>query len=206
MATLCSIPSELHIEILSKLPDLRSLAAAIFTSRAIYKAFIIARHDVMQRVLDAEIPLASIIGEIDCLLPPHCVAALKQQWTVIQRTESSLALLDLPVLYALLFEPQTASCTFETYLGSELSWHRSWVDLFTADRTNRTHNSNAFPPRCLCTRRDISSEEYDACLRGTAEDVGSILAVECLEQAVRYDLALWDDSRLARLGFFVPVL
>ncbi|KAA8895627.1 hypothetical protein FN846DRAFT_893976 [Sphaerosporella brunnea] len=77
MATLCSLPPELRIEILSKLPDLRSLGAAIFTSRAIYEAFTIARHDVMERVLDTEIPLASIIVEIDYLLQQDCVAALR---------------------------------------------------------------------------------------------------------------------------------
>ncbi|KAA8898464.1 hypothetical protein FN846DRAFT_910052 [Sphaerosporella brunnea] len=77
MAALCSLPPELHMEILSKLPDLPSLAAAIFTSRAIYNAFTIARHDVMERVLDVEISLASVMGEIECLLPQDCVVALQ---------------------------------------------------------------------------------------------------------------------------------
>ncbi|KAA8897059.1 hypothetical protein FN846DRAFT_893169 [Sphaerosporella brunnea] len=79
MAILCGLPPELRIEILGKLPDLRSLAAAIFTSRAIYEAFAIARHDVMERVLDAEIPLASISVEIDYLLQQDCVAALRDR-------------------------------------------------------------------------------------------------------------------------------
>ncbi|KAA8913989.1 hypothetical protein FN846DRAFT_886250 [Sphaerosporella brunnea] len=308
MATLCSIPPELRIEILSKLPDLRSLAAAICTSRAIYQAFQIARYGVLERVLYAESPLASIIGDIDCLLPQDCVAALQDgsssvrgkaidmlcvhqgfvsgwcrqfcvenlqelpaearnpalpsermriqrafyrfwalsraiaasgiksrsssdhlafakrymwryslweiadltliyryihDWTAIQRTISALALLDLPVLYGLLFP---AFCTFETDVARDLTWDRSWVALFYADRTNRSDDSTAFPPRCICTRRDMPADEYDACLRGTADDIETTLWVECFDEEVRYDLALWDDSRLERMGLFLPLV
>ncbi|KAA8907596.1 hypothetical protein FN846DRAFT_906534 [Sphaerosporella brunnea] len=193
MATLCGLRCDIHIEILSKLPALRSLAAAILTSRAIHQAFTIARHDVTGRVLDAEIPLASIIGEIDFLLPQDCRTAQAadhlsfanrymlrynrgshidlplhpaetgslvpllgllwqapcrsandektSEWTAIQRTVSAL---DLPVLYALLFP---AFCTFGADVGSDLTWDRSWVVLFLADRTNRSDDSTAFPRR-----------------------------------------------------------
>ncbi|KAA8912648.1 hypothetical protein FN846DRAFT_993647 [Sphaerosporella brunnea] len=355
MATLCSLPPELHIEILSRLPNLRSLAAAIFTSRAIHRAFTIARYDVMERVLHAEIPVASIIGEIDCLLPQDCVAALQDRsrsvrgkaldmlcvnqgyvsawcrrfcedslselpsedrspaspserlriqrafyrfwalsralaacgikqptvsddlsfaktymlryslWeiaelaricryihqklerlcflhgrletdenvrssapppsapgvaavltatttedTANELTVYSLALLDLPTLHSLLFSPRTTTDTLGTHLSTQLSCYRTWPSLFTADRTNRDRDYTAFPPRCVCTRRDVPSDEYDECLRGTAEDVVTVLGVERGEDGLwddlaRYDLALWDDSRLKRLGFFLPV-
>jgi hypothetical protein len=46
----------------------------------------------------------------------------------------------------------------------------------------------------------MPADEYDECLRGTAEDLSTILAVKGLdEEEVRYDLALWDDSAW---GFF----
>ncbi|KAA8914063.1 hypothetical protein FN846DRAFT_902353 [Sphaerosporella brunnea] len=337
MATLCTIPPELRIEILSRLPDLRSLAAAIFTSRAIYEAFTIARNDVMQRVLDAEVPLASITSELELLLPQDCVGALQDRsssvrgealnmlclyhgfvsawcrrfceetllelpcqargpaspserlriqrafyrfwalsravaasgvqqrtasvdssfaktymlryslWeiaeiTLIYRyiyskprewcfycrtpqmnevirnwfwsdfggpnshTVSTLALLDLPMLYAVLFAPKSTLCTLEAYILRQLGRHRSWEDLFTADRANRDRDPAAFPPRCICTRRDMPTDEYDACLRATAEHVGTLSEAALRGGQVRYDLALWDDSRLARLGLFLPAV
>ncbi|KAA8914067.1 hypothetical protein FN846DRAFT_915870 [Sphaerosporella brunnea] len=335
MATLSTIPPELHIEILSRLPDLRSLAAAVLTSRAIYKAFTIARHDVMERVLNADIPLASIVGEIDCLLPQDCVAALQDRsssvrgkaldmlcvhqgfvsgwcrrfcedtltalpsqhqgpaspserlriqrafyrfwalsraiaasgikqpsisddlsfaktymlryslWeiaeltlicryihqklerlcflhgrlvtdenirkdTANELTVYSLALLDLPTLHSMLFSPQTTTSILDTHLSTQLSCYRTWPSLFTADRSNRDRDPTVFPPRRICTRRDVPSDEYDECLRDYAEDVVTVLGVERGEywledDLVRYDLALWDDSRLERLGLFLPV-
>ncbi|KAA8894776.1 hypothetical protein FN846DRAFT_999025 [Sphaerosporella brunnea] len=285
MATLCGVAAELHIEILSNLPDLRSLAAAIFTSRAIYKSFTIARHDVMEHVLDREIPLASIIGEIECLLPQDCVAALHDRsssrvrgkaldmlcvcqglvsawcrrfcedtlqelssedhsppspserlriqrvfyrfWALSCAIEASgielptsgddlgfsktymlryslWEIAELTLVYRYIHWKLIVLCCSGGTEATQLSRHRSWVDLFTADRTNRAHDS-AFPPRCICTRRDMPADEYDECLRGTAEDLSTILAVKDLdEEEVRYDLALWDDSRLERLGFFLP--
>ncbi|KAA8894805.1 hypothetical protein FN846DRAFT_912472 [Sphaerosporella brunnea] len=355
MATLCSIPPELRIKILTKLPDLRSLAAAIFTSRAIYEAFTIARHDVMERVLDAEIPLASIISEIGWLLPQDCVVALQDRsssvrgkaldmlcvnqgyvsawcrrfcedslpplpsedyspaspserlriqrafyrfwalsraiaasdkltlsddfsfaeantlryglWEIAELTlvcryiyqkldrlcslhgsmmtldnirscffsydgeqlrpappgvaavltttptedtadyltVDSLALLDLPTLHALLFSPQTTTSIIRTHLSKKLSCCRTWSSLFFADRRNRDHDPTAFSPHCICTRRDMPSNEYDECLRCTAEDGYFVVGLLFREDEVRYDLALWDDSRLERLGRFLPV-
>ncbi|KAA8912537.1 hypothetical protein FN846DRAFT_903525 [Sphaerosporella brunnea] len=325
MASLCTIPPELRIEILSRLPDLRSLAAAIFTSRTIHEAFTIARNDVMQRVLDAEIPLSSITGELELLLPQDCVAALQDRsssvrgkaldmlciyqgfvsaycrrfcaetlpqlpsearspaspserlliqravyrfwalsrattafrskspsvtedlsfaktymlryslWEVAelaiicryihqkldrlcflhgslvtdeyirntanQLTVTSLALLDLPTLYSVLFSPQTTTGIFERYL-KQPSCYRIWSNLFTADRMNRRHDRTAFPPRCICKRRDMPSYEYDQYLRYIT---CTVVGVEFDQDEVRNDLALWDDSRLERLGLFPPV-
>ncbi|KAA8914171.1 hypothetical protein FN846DRAFT_902279 [Sphaerosporella brunnea] len=120
-------------------------------------------------------------------------------------TVFSLALLDLPTLHSLLSSPQTAS-SFATYLGKQLSCYRKWSNLFTADRTNRDLDPTSSPPRCMCTRRDMPSDEYEQCLRGTAEDIGTELGFEFVEDEVRYDLTLWDDGRLERLGLFLPVV
>ncbi|KAA8904278.1 hypothetical protein FN846DRAFT_907863 [Sphaerosporella brunnea] len=296
MATLCGLPPEIHIEILSKLPDLRSLAAAMFTSRAIYISFTIARHHVMERVLASEIPLASIIGEIDCLLPQDYVAALQdrssgvrgkaidmlcvnqglvsawcrrfcedtlpelssddhsppspserfriqrafyQFWALSRPTAAfdiawpslsddvpfaqtymlrysrwevaelaviyryfhqklerlcflhgrqvpddyihseedkgnkvtvySLALRDLRTLHSLLFSPQTATSIFDTY-KQHPSCFRIWAGAFTADWMNRSQDPTAFPPRCICERRDMPADEYNACLAHIAHD------------------------------------
>ncbi|KAA8906863.1 hypothetical protein FN846DRAFT_1013219 [Sphaerosporella brunnea] len=348
MPTLCSLPPELRIEILSQLPDLRSLAAAIFTSRAIYEAFTIAQDDVMERVLNAEIALASIIVEVDLLLGQDCAAALRDRssdvrsevldmlcvnqalvsswcrrfcedslpelasgdhsppspperrriqrafyrfwalsrasaasgrkyptlsdhlsfaktymlryslWEVVelalicryidqkldrlcflhaslvteesrfscslrfydpeyvrklflsyranQDIVASLARLDLPTLHSLLFSPQTISTIFGAFIYKTTSCHRIWSSLLTADRKNRKHDPTAFPPRCICTRRDMPSDEYNENLRGAAKRVSKLPAAAFHGGEVHYDLALWDDSRLERLGLFLPVV
>ncbi|KAA8913985.1 hypothetical protein FN846DRAFT_983593 [Sphaerosporella brunnea] len=260
----------------------------------------------MERILDAEITMASIIDEIDCLLPQDCVAALQDRsssvrgkaidmlcvyqgfvsgwcrrfcadrlpfeasspaspserlriqrafyrfWALSRAirasgiktptdsddlsynhqkvdvlcssyrsqvyhkeirkcvanryTVSCLTLLDLPVLYALLFTPETGFCTLESYVWRVSGWGGRWTTLFDADRTNRSNDSTAFPPRCICTRRDMPSDEYDGYLRVTADSVAIVPEELLVEDEVRDDLALWDDSRLELQGLFLPVV
>ncbi|KAA8907598.1 hypothetical protein FN846DRAFT_889777 [Sphaerosporella brunnea] len=139
--------------------------------------------------------------------PPAGVAAglTTTDDTANELTVCALAVLHLPMLYSLLSSPQTTPSILRRHVATQLSCYRTWSRLFAADRTNRNCNPTTFPPRCMCTRRDMPADEYDESLRGSAEDLGIPYGLEYLEDDVRCDLALWDDSGLKRLGFFLPV-
>ncbi|KAA8913482.1 hypothetical protein FN846DRAFT_1018729 [Sphaerosporella brunnea] len=70
MATLQSLPTELHIEILRSSADLRSLASLIFSWCQMYQAFLLSKDSILEDVFFNDLPLPSLLLECQALLRP----------------------------------------------------------------------------------------------------------------------------------------